>query len=63
MDKGQYINLEYARNILLSFIESKTRVQLIPVLAQVLSLSHPEIERVKKVVAEESKGSAGFAFF
>ena len=33
IDKGQYVDLEYAKNILLSFLESNDRVQLVPVVS------------------------------
>jgi GRIP domain len=64
IDKRQYVNLEYAKNIVLSFLESNTKTQLVPVVAQVLALSREETERVRLAVGDApAKPSTTFGFF
>jgi hypothetical protein len=47
-DKRADQNLEYLKNIVLSFVESDNKLLLIPVFSQVLQLSPDEVNRLKK---------------
>ncbi|EGF84166.1 hypothetical protein BATDEDRAFT_85397 [Batrachochytrium dendrobatidis JAM81] len=50
MDKRQDLNVEYLKNVVLSFIESDTKEPLVPIIAQILHLSPEEAQRIQKKV-------------
>ena len=45
------LSVEYLKNIVLSFLESKTKESLIPVLSRVLELSAEEEQKLRKSTA------------
>ncbi|KAJ1343113.1 hypothetical protein BSLG_002139 [Batrachochytrium salamandrivorans] len=64
MDKRQDLNVEYLKNVVLSFIESDTKEPLVPIIAQILHLSPDEAQRIqKKVHVPEDEIIPSFGFF
>ena len=64
MQLRQNLNIEYLKNIVLSFLEASQREALIPVLVQVLQLAPEEEMRLRKATGNASllppKSSFGF---
>ncbi|KAI8925536.1 hypothetical protein BC831DRAFT_435885 [Entophlyctis helioformis] len=66
MDRRQDLNVEYLKNVVLSFVESDVREPLVPILAQILHLSPEEAARVAKKSrppVDDSSLMSGFGFF
>ena len=61
----QTLNVEYLKNIVLSFVEAGSKDQLIPVLARVLQLTQDEEQRLKKATnpAGPAQRAPTFGFF
>jgi hypothetical protein len=51
MRRRENLNIEYLKNIVISFFEGRSKDKLIPVLAQVLQLTPEEQNRLKKAVS------------
>jgi hypothetical protein len=60
MERRKNLNIEYLKNIILSFFESSTREKLIPVMVQVLQLSPDEEQRLRTASGQTK---SGFGFF
>jgi hypothetical protein len=60
MERRKNLNIEYLKNIILSYFESSTREKLIPVMVQVLQLSPDEEQRLKTA---SGVAKSGFGFF
>ncbi|KAJ3109257.1 hypothetical protein HDU97_007751 [Phlyctochytrium planicorne] len=67
IEKLKDLNVEYLKNIVLSFLETELKEPLVPVLAKILELSPDEVERLKKAYAGigpiTPKAAKTFGFF
>ena len=65
MQLRQNLNIEYLKNIILSFFEAAQREPLVPVLVRVLQLAPDEEARLRKGMGEAvmTPSRRSFAFF
>ncbi|KAJ3043852.1 hypothetical protein HDU99_009954 [Rhizoclosmatium hyalinum] len=60
-------NVEYLKNIILSFLETDAKEQLLPVVTKVLELSPDEVKRIKSSLMgmeeEKVRAATSFGFF